>query len=574
MNQTFKENPYIILGVPTDAEEKEIKKAYRKLALKHHPDRCQDPTKIDEANQKFVQISQSYELLTTPRLRREWNRENGIANDYSGEMDESIRSTSTAGFGNSSHHRTYADPNEKYTPASTALSKVDKNAFSGKRIPGHKSKGGTSDNSPKPFQYQFSDPYEIWKRDFKDQFGFEYPGADYDFVSYDTPIIKPDHETQKKDKAALLAKNGIVDDGNFNKKDDFGNVAANNKKEKDKKDVKKVPFTFNPFNRKKKDNKNNTDDDDDDDDEDGNDGALVVYDEKTGKKKTTKSSKGTGNQLAIRNSKSKDETQLGDYKGSKNETQLSEYKGNDDNSNGGSHDNSAALVVSQGRNNRPVAMDVVTKTEGKVTTTITTITRPDGTTETMVMKTGLPKKKEDKKKQPPLAQLTNGEPDLLQLTNGDDPGNQLALVSPTPKKKPAVKNNLLLGNGGKQSPKKLANSNNDTSNDKALVVKSSTTSPNNNSSNTKSTTNNATHSSPKRLTSSTTTSSTSPPINSSKSSNNTNTNSMKALALTDGTTSSPTKKVASSNNPLLSSSNKTKAGTAGFVNPMLAGKKK
>jgi len=50
---------YTILGVDEDADKKEIKKAYRKLALQYHPDR--NPSK--QAAEKFLQIQQAYDIL-------------------------------------------------------------------------------------------------------------------------------------------------------------------------------------------------------------------------------------------------------------------------------------------------------------------------------------------------------------------------------------------------------------------------------------------------------------------------------------------------------------------------------
>ena len=50
-------NPYHILGVDVNANEEEIKKAYRKLAMKHHPDKGGD-------EDKFKQINEAYSMLT------------------------------------------------------------------------------------------------------------------------------------------------------------------------------------------------------------------------------------------------------------------------------------------------------------------------------------------------------------------------------------------------------------------------------------------------------------------------------------------------------------------------------
>ena len=54
-----KRDYYEILGVSRDATKQEIKKAYRKLALKYHPDK--NPSK--EAEEKFKEISEAYAVL-------------------------------------------------------------------------------------------------------------------------------------------------------------------------------------------------------------------------------------------------------------------------------------------------------------------------------------------------------------------------------------------------------------------------------------------------------------------------------------------------------------------------------
>ena len=55
---------YKILGVKKTAKEKDLKKAYRKLALKWHPDK--NAKNKEAATKKFEQISEAYEILSDP----------------------------------------------------------------------------------------------------------------------------------------------------------------------------------------------------------------------------------------------------------------------------------------------------------------------------------------------------------------------------------------------------------------------------------------------------------------------------------------------------------------------------
>jgi molecular chaperone DnaJ len=61
---------YTLLGVPRDASDNDIKKAYRKLAMEFHPDRNAAP----EAEAKFKEITEAYEILRDPQKRGAYDR--------------------------------------------------------------------------------------------------------------------------------------------------------------------------------------------------------------------------------------------------------------------------------------------------------------------------------------------------------------------------------------------------------------------------------------------------------------------------------------------------------------------
>ena len=64
-------NPYEILGVSKSSPSEEIKKRYKLLAKKYHPDR--NPNNKEESEEKFKELSKSYDILSDPDKKRNYD---------------------------------------------------------------------------------------------------------------------------------------------------------------------------------------------------------------------------------------------------------------------------------------------------------------------------------------------------------------------------------------------------------------------------------------------------------------------------------------------------------------------
>ncbi|KAH6889808.1 DnaJ domain-containing protein [Thelonectria olida] len=73
MTATLPPDPYKILGVTQDAQIPEIRSAHRKLVLKCHPDKVQDPTLKAQKQDEFQKVQQAYELLSNDKDRQRYD---------------------------------------------------------------------------------------------------------------------------------------------------------------------------------------------------------------------------------------------------------------------------------------------------------------------------------------------------------------------------------------------------------------------------------------------------------------------------------------------------------------------
>ena len=90
LEQSKKKNYYKILGVKRSASMREIKKAYRNLALKYHPDKVKKEEK-KEAEKVFRDVAESYAILTNKELREKYDRGEDVS-------DEGQRKAQQGGF--------------------------------------------------------------------------------------------------------------------------------------------------------------------------------------------------------------------------------------------------------------------------------------------------------------------------------------------------------------------------------------------------------------------------------------------------------------------------------------------
>lgn len=63
-------DPYEVLGVPRDADDRTIKSQYRQLSKQYHPDKNPDP----EAHDRFIEVGEAYGILNDPKKRENFDR--------------------------------------------------------------------------------------------------------------------------------------------------------------------------------------------------------------------------------------------------------------------------------------------------------------------------------------------------------------------------------------------------------------------------------------------------------------------------------------------------------------------
>merc|ERR1712241_749468 len=104
---------YKILGVARGASEEEIKKAYRKLALKYHPDKNQ----TTGAEEKFKEIGEAYDVLSDSKKKQIYDQygEEGLKGGLGGSAGGGGSGMPNFDFGQSSHYSYHGDPRATFS---------------------------------------------------------------------------------------------------------------------------------------------------------------------------------------------------------------------------------------------------------------------------------------------------------------------------------------------------------------------------------------------------------------------------------------------------------------------------
>lgn len=102
-------DPYSVLGISRDASDEDVKKAYRRLSRKYHPDANINNPHKDQAEEKFKEVQRAYEQIMK---EREYGSDTGGFGGFGGaqqsggyEDEESVRRRAVSNFIQSGHYQ-------------------------------------------------------------------------------------------------------------------------------------------------------------------------------------------------------------------------------------------------------------------------------------------------------------------------------------------------------------------------------------------------------------------------------------------------------------------------------------
>ena len=134
------EDYYKLLGVSRKATQPEIRRAFKKLALKYHPDKTKD--KSDNARDKFAKIANAYETLNDQEKRKE----------YDDELDGKINFNKFGGQGGGDHRRHHSGFNSNFGGGDFEFGDIFGKFFNNDNSGFNFGGGGHNKKNPKPFE--------------------------------------------------------------------------------------------------------------------------------------------------------------------------------------------------------------------------------------------------------------------------------------------------------------------------------------------------------------------------------------------------------------------------------------
>ena len=108
-------DPYRVLGIPQNASDEDIKKAYRNLSRKYHPDANINNPNKDQAEARFKEVQQAYQQIMQERENQDsdtyvgnfrgFNAQYQYTGTNGGETEEDLHMKAASNFINSRHYR-------------------------------------------------------------------------------------------------------------------------------------------------------------------------------------------------------------------------------------------------------------------------------------------------------------------------------------------------------------------------------------------------------------------------------------------------------------------------------------
>jgi DnaJ-class molecular chaperone len=151
------DDPYKILGVSSDASASDIKKAYRTLALKNHPDKQTTEAAREKASAAFTKIAAAYEVLSDDEERRQYDLRKKYGGAPGTRYTTTNDSTMKTPAGRNTTSRVYSKPGSQRSTTSP--------------------ESGTFHFTYDPSKVKSSNPYDIFKEVFGSDFQNAHPGT-------------------------------------------------------------------------------------------------------------------------------------------------------------------------------------------------------------------------------------------------------------------------------------------------------------------------------------------------------------------------------------------------------------